>query len=273
MRNLLRSFVALLIVAAAPVFAGDIQVTCEPGLKVYLDGALAGTSNAREDGLVLTGVPEGPHTIRVEKPGFMPLTFQVVVGRQPIEIPATAFDPVLPAGAGKQPVSTSLGKRVGNLVVTSAPQNCTVEIDGESQWKDAPFLDVGALAPGRHTVAFSKDGFEPVSTVITMQPGAEITVRGDLKNGKVDVVHEGKGSLRVVSTPEYCTVQILGVTRDKTTARLNVSHLPAGEHRMVVSWKGMERSANVLITNGHRTIVTVSFMKNDVPFKFAYEAE
>lgn len=273
MRHLPLRCLALMILMAAPLVGADIQVTCEPGLKVYLDGTFVGTSNAREDGLVLTGVPEGPHTIRVEKPGFMPQGFNVVVANEPIEIRVAAFDPVLPTGAGKRPESAPPEKRVGNLVVTSAPQNCTVEVDGVSQWKDTPFLDVGALAPGKHSVKFSKEEFQPISTVITMQPGAEITVRGDLKNGKVEVTHEGKGSLRVISTPEQCQVRFLGETRDKTHARLNVSHIPAGEHRMVFSWKGMELSRSVLITNGYRTIVKVSFMKEDVPFIVTYEPE
>lgn len=263
----------LLLLGASLAWAGDVQVTCEPGLRVYLDGAFVGTSNANEDGLVLTGVPEGPHTIRVEKPGFMPQGFNVTAGKEPIEIRVTAFDPVLPTGAGKPPEPAAPEKRVGNLVITSAPQNCTVEIDGVSQRKEAPFLDVGALAPGKHTVSFKKEGFQPISTVITMQPGAEITVRGDLKNGKVDVTHEGKGSLRVISTPEQCKVRFLGETRDKTHSRLNVSHIPAGEHRMVFAWKGMELSRSVLITNGYRTIVKVSFMKEDVPFIVTYEPE
>jgi hypothetical protein len=42
---------------------------------------------------------------------------------------------------------------------------------------------------------------------------------------------------------------------------------------MVFSWKGMELSRSVLITNGYRTIVKVSFMKGDVPFVVSYEPE
>ncbi|MBP1621613.1 MAG: hypothetical protein H6Q02_2380, partial [Acidobacteria bacterium] len=53
MRHALRLCLALLVLVAAPLSANDIQVTCEPGLRVYLDGALKGTSNAREDGLFL----------------------------------------------------------------------------------------------------------------------------------------------------------------------------------------------------------------------------
>jgi hypothetical protein len=77
----------------------------------------------------------------------------------------------------------------------------------------------------------------------------------------------------VISTPEHCTVRILGETRDKIGPRLNVSYLPAGEHRMVVSWKGRELSTDVLIKDRQRTIVTVRFAKGDVPFTVAYEPE
>jgi hypothetical protein len=100
-----------------------------------------------------------------------------------------------------------------------------------------------------------------------------MTVRGDLLAGKVEIVHQGKGSLRVISTPEFCTVHILGMTREKIHPRLNLSYLPAGEHRMIVSWKGHDLATNVLIKDRQRTIVTVSFAKGDVPFVVAYEPE
>ena len=44
---------------------------------------------------------------------------------------------------------------VGNLVITSAPQNCVVEIDGKSQPKTTPQLTVEGLAAGEHTIEVS----------------------------------------------------------------------------------------------------------------------
>ena len=273
MRHALRLCLALLVLVAAPLSANDIQITCEPGLRIFLDGALKGTSNAREDGLFLAKVPEGPHTIRVEKDGFEPQVFQIQVPGLPIQVKVEPFSRPAPASGEQTTDASGARQATESLLVTSAPQNCVVEIDGKSHTKDSPQLLIDGLAAGEHTIVFSKPGYDRISRVIGIQPGAELTVRGDLIAGKVEIVHEGKGSLRVISTPEHCTVSILGETRDKIGGRLNISHLPAGEHRMVVSWKGRELSTNVLIKDRRRTIVTVSFMKEDVPFRFAYEAE
>jgi hypothetical protein len=267
-------WLCLLLLLSAPLAsADDIQVTCEPGLRIYLDGSLKGTSTAREDGLFLANVPEGPHTIRVEKDGFEPQVFQVQVPALPIQVKVEPFSPQASVGQVRSSGAPEVKQPTESLLVTSAPQNCVVEIDGRSHTKDAPQLLIDGLAAGEHTISFSKPGYDRISRVIRIQPGTEVTVRGDLIAGKVEVVHEGKGSLRVISTPERCTVRILGETKDKIGPRLNVSYLPAGEHRMVVSWKGRELSTNVLIKDRQRTIVTVSFMKNDVPFMVSYEPE
>jgi hypothetical protein len=262
-----------MVSASTLLSASDIQVTCEPGLRIYLDGALRGTSTAREDGLFLANVPEGPHTIRVEKDGFEPQVFQVQVPALPIQVKVAPFSPQPPAGREGKTGAPEVKPATESLLITSAPQNCVVEIDGRSHTKDAPQLLIDGLAAGEHTIVFSKPGYDRVSHVIRIEPGAEITVRGDLIAGRVEVVHEGEGSLRVISTPENCTVRILGKTRDKIHPKLNVSYLPAGEHLMVVSWGGRELSTNVLIKDGQRTIVRVSFMKGDQPFVVSYEPE
>jgi len=259
--------------ASTLLCASDIQVTCEPGLRVYLDGAFVGTSNSKEDGLFLADVAEGPHTIRVEKDGFEPQVFQVQVPALPIQVKAAPFSVQPPHGRQGEPGASEAKPATESLLITSAPQNCVVEIDGRSHTKDAPQLLIDGLAAGEHTIVFSKPGYDRISRVIRIPPGAEVTVRGDLIAGRVELIHEGQGSLRVISTPEHCSVRILGATRDKIHPRLNLSYLPAGEHRMVVAWKNRELSTTVLIKDRQRTIVTVSFMKKDKPFVVSYEPE
>ena len=254
--------ISLVAVAAA----GDIQLLCEPGLRILLDGRLVGTSTAREDGLFLTGVPSGGHTIRVEKDGSMARSFQVEVGDVPIEVKVGALEPAPVAPTESEAPAAEVTQLAGSLVVTSAPQNCTVSIDGRPEEKTTPQLLIGGLPPGEHTVSFSKPGYETISTVVSLQPGVEVSVRGDLIAGRVEVAHEGKGSLRVTSKPTRCTVRILGMTREKTDRILKLSHLPAGVHRMVVSIPGRDLSTDLLIRKGHRTVVEVSFFKGDEPF-------
>ena len=64
---------------SSTAWAGDVQVLCQPGLRVYLDDELVGTSNEKEDGLFLMDVAPGKRTIRVEKDGCVPQNFRVEV--------------------------------------------------------------------------------------------------------------------------------------------------------------------------------------------------
>jgi hypothetical protein len=268
-------WLCLVVLASVPVmsFAGDIQVSCEPALRVYLDGKLVGTSSAKEDGLFLANVPEGTHVIRVEKEGFAPQIFQVKVPKLPIEVKVGEFSPEPQARPQREPGGAKVEQQVGDLLVTSVPQNCVVEIDGKAEDKSIPLLRIGGLAEGEHEISFSKAGYDRVSGVVRILPGAEVTVRGDLAAGRLETIHEGQGSLRVVSTPEHCTVLFLGKAREKTRARLNLSYIPAGEHPIVVEWKGRRLSTNILIAKGQRTILVVSFMKGDPPFVVSYQPE
>ncbi len=76
-----RRAVALAVILAAAGFtaAGDLQVTCRPGHRVYLDDVFVGLTIADQDGLYLRGVSAGPHTVRVEKLGFVPVERSVEV--------------------------------------------------------------------------------------------------------------------------------------------------------------------------------------------------
>ncbi|MGD1146483.1 MAG: PEGA domain-containing protein [Thermoanaerobaculaceae bacterium] len=262
----------LLTVAATVSLAGDIQVSCEPGLRVYLDGKFVGTSSPKDDGLFLADVAGGGHVIRVEKDGFAPQSFQVMVQKLPIEVKVGEFSPE-PPPPERVTGSAKVVQLTGNLLVLSAPQNCDVEIDGKSELKTIPLLRIEGLTEGPHAISFSRPGYDTISGVVRVEPGADVIVQGDLKAGKVKTIQEGKGSLRVISTPDHCTVRFLGKTEEKIHASWNLSYVPAGEHRIVISLNGRDLVSNIMIIKGLKTIVTVSFMKGDEPIVVSYEPE
>jgi hypothetical protein len=257
--------------------AGDIQVFCEPGLRVFLDGEFVGTSSAREDGLFLMNVSKGGHSVRLEKDGFLSQSIEVDVLNLPIEVTTAEFLPVPVIAEEVQPeqeeVQETAIQKVGTLVVTSAPQYCFVEIDGKVEEKRATHLTIGGLAAGKHSITYRKEGWEPITGLVTVEPGADVTVRGNFKSGEVEIIYEGKGSLRIMSKPNRCTVRFLGMIKEKTDAKLNMSHLPAGEHPILVAMKGRELTTTVWIKSGHRTILEVSFLKGDEPFVASYVPE
>ena len=258
---------ATTVTAAAVNLAGGVQISAEADLDVFLDGEFVGRTSAKEDGLYLAGLKKGRHVIKVEKSGFVAQTFEVEVVSRPIEVEVSKFIPVAAAPAAAagspQPLDST---QVGSLVVTSAPQNITVEIDGRVEEKRTPQLSIGGLPVGEHVITFRKDGYEPVTSTIVIEAGAENTVHGDLKSTRVEVVHQGKGSLRIISKPMRCTIWFRDEIHDKTHDRLNLSKIPAGEYPMMVMIPGRKLTTTVLIVDEQRTTVEVSFMKGDDPF-------
>jgi hypothetical protein len=250
--------------ATAVSFAGGVQVSAEPGLRVYLDGEMVGTTSAREDGFFLNDVRRGRHTIRVEKDGYETQTFEVEVLSRPIEVEVGELVPI--EAAAPAAASDRSRRQVGTLVVTSAPQNITVEIAGRVENKTTPQLTIGGLPVGEHTIRFSKQGYDTVTSTITIEPGAENTVHGDLKSTRVEVVHQGRGSLQVISKPSRCTIWFRDEIHDKHYDRFNLTKIPAGEYQMMVMIPGRRLATSVLIVDGQRTTVEVSFMKGDDPF-------
>ena len=153
----------------------------------------------------------------------MPQSIQVEVSKFPIEVTVGELSPEPVVHYKKEAEAETVKQLVGNLVVTSAPQNCVVEIDGRSETKSTPQLSIYGLAAGEHTISFSKPGYDPISGVVTIQPRAEVTVRGNLKAGRIETIYEGKGSLRVISKPQRCTIRFRGMIREKTHPKLNLT--------------------------------------------------
>jgi len=257
--------VLLVLVGAASVAAaGEIQVLCEPGLRVYLDGELAAISSRLDDGAYLMDVARGLHTVRVEKDGFAPQSFEVLVGQVPVEVAVGEFEAAPAAAEPPTPAAPSVA--LGTLVVTSAPQNCVVEVNGAPHTKTSPQLRIGGIVAGQHTVRFSKAGYESLEKLVTVQPGATVAVHGNLKSAEMLSENEGWGSLRVVSTPSRCSVRFMGKTWEKTSMNLNVSRIPAGEHTIKVSIPGRELTTKILILDEQLAIVKVNFIKGEEPF-------
>jgi hypothetical protein len=175
--------------------------------------------------------------------------------------------PTVPA---PEPTPAAPSVALGTLVITSAPQNCVVEIDGRPHTKTSPVLTVGGLGAGEHTVVFRKPGYEPLRRTISIPPGATLAVHGNLKQRTVDVEHPGVGSLRLRCRPTSCTVRLLGMLRDTSGGSLKLSHLPAGEHRLVVAIPGRELQTSILILDGQRTEVEASFLKGEEPFRVTH---
>lgn len=260
-----------MLLCAAPPQAGDLQVFCSPGVRVFLDGRPVGVCNEREDGVFVFDVPAGTRAVRAERDGYLPKVVHVEVGQAPVEVMVGELVPLGQQLAREETTAVG-GSNGGMLVVTSAPQRCTVALGGEEHLKTTPQLVV-PVAAGEHMISFSRPGFSAVEGSVRVPAGGRVTVRGNLLAGKVEVLHAGKGSVRVLTRPDGASVSVAGRSGQAVRGRLNLSHLPSGEHLLTVRWGRLERSVPVLVVAGQRAVVTVSLVAGAEEVRITYEPE
>ncbi|MFA4987330.1 MAG: SUMF1/EgtB/PvdO family nonheme iron enzyme [Candidatus Brocadiia bacterium] len=93
---------------------GQIQVKCEPGISILLDGNLKGVSTKENGGLTITDVPVGVHELKALKEGFAPQVKTVTVEKdRAVIVELSAFVP-----------------SVGSLEIRTLPVECQVNCPG-----------------------------------------------------------------------------------------------------------------------------------------------
>jgi hypothetical protein len=85
---------------AIPVLAqsGEVRISSEPGVAVYIDETFMGLTTQQEGGKILLGFPAGDHTLKAVKPGYAPfiLPFRVLPGRAVILMVSGPWTPAPP---------------------------------------------------------------------------------------------------------------------------------------------------------------------------------
>jgi TonB family protein len=141
------------------VQTGGIEIATEPvGAQVWVDNAEAGKSP-----LALAGVRPGRHAIRVVLPGFSSAELA-------LDVPAGAFG--VPLRFTLQPVSAI-------LQVHSDPEGAEVVIDGQPRGTTP--LEGFSLAPGKHGVQLTRNGFAPWVQTVQARAGDRIPLLGRLQ--------------------------------------------------------------------------------------------
>jgi hypothetical protein len=108
---------------------GYIQVTCEPGIKIFLDGTFKGVTNADVGGLILEGVPAGTHQLRMVKEGFNPSEAAVKVEAGKVfEFKVRPFVPKLKITQRGDSDVTLVARPSGSLKIQSLPIGCRITI-------------------------------------------------------------------------------------------------------------------------------------------------
>ena len=183
---------------AALATAGDVRVTCSPGLNIFLDGEFVGVSIPKHDGKYLTGLNAGEHTIMVKKDGFSPKEFSVVVGSSSYQI---VVGELVPISHTHQPETTSrdeVGRPLGTIEITSTPQRCTVEIAGQEIVKQEAIMTIPGFPVGDYDIRFESSG-AVLSTNVVVKADKTSRIEADILNNTVKTISDdsdggGRGS-------------------------------------------------------------------------------
>ena len=110
---------------------GYIQVKCEAGVKVFLDGTFKGIATSDVGGLIIQDVSEGIHEIRTVRDGFMPQSKSFMIDAGQVFV--YNVEPFTPAIEIKESGAQGLGhisRSTGIVIIQSLPVECRINIPG-----------------------------------------------------------------------------------------------------------------------------------------------
>jgi len=192
--SLLGLIIFFSFISHASAATGDLQVTCEPGVRIFIDNVFKGVSKESEGGLFISDLTPGPHSVKVIKKGFDPYEEPVVIKEfEAVEVVvkfAGTPEKVIPLSP--LPESSEVTAPVGTLVLRSAPRGAFVFIDGEKK-SGKTDMRIENIRAGQHKISFQRDSQDVFGTFV-IEPDKTLELKADLKNGVIINISESKRS-------------------------------------------------------------------------------
>lgn len=192
--SVLGSLPSLILVfgSSASASTGDLQITCPPGFRVYLDGKFIGLSRVEEDGKYLTDLNPGDHVLRVEKQEYKPFTQRItIISGQAIEIKVSRLVPEVRIVTGGESEDLAIERRVGAIRVRCAPIRCEFNFV-KNRYRldsDASFRLFENIPSGEHYISFSRLG-DTIAGMVHVEANKTLEVRANFLEGTMDISQE-----------------------------------------------------------------------------------
>jgi len=186
---------------AASAAAGNLWITCEPGLDVYLDGVFVGVSTGAENGKYLPGISSGAHTIRIDKVGIAPIEYSIDVSPAANQVVVGELGPEIKNGHLAATDGEDSKQLTGAIEVTSNPSDCNIKIGDQRILKNQPIMTFLGVPAGEHKMWFERSG-RVLSIFVAVQDTQCTRVMVDFSNDRVTVMDDASAHSGSESTDE-----------------------------------------------------------------------
>lgn len=116
---------------------GHVQIKCEPGVNIYLNGNYCNQTNEDVGGLIIQDLPTGKHGIKAVKDGCQPIEQDINLSAgQVLMLEFPSFIPRIGTYEEGEESETKIAIQTGKIVIQSLPLECSINI---------PSLDIFGL--------------------------------------------------------------------------------------------------------------------------------
>lgn len=187
-RRTLLVVILLLIPIHSFAGSGDLQVTCEPNVRIFIDGNLKGVTNEYDNGLFIEGLTPGRHTLKAVKSKYMPVVETVMIKEyKAVEVKINFKEFREEVIELKPEVKETIAK-VGILELRSVPMGATVFVDGEKK-PGSTDMQITNVKIGKHKIDFQRENQNLVG-IFNLNENETLKLKAHFKKGKIINISE-----------------------------------------------------------------------------------
>ena len=254
---------------------GHIQVKCEPGVSIFLDGNFIGDTEKEMGGLIIKDVTAGEHSLKAVKKTFEPQveTIKVSSGRV-LTYTVKPFIPKIIITEEGETKQTEIKLQAGTLVIQSLPVECEISIPALGFSKTLKKKDKWTAEPipsGIYRAAFKAMGKE-IPYELEIETGHIRHLMVDFLSDEVKDLSKQKVIVRITAADPvtdidgnvYQTIQIgeqVWMAENlKVTHYRNGDAIPTGLSDL--EWENLNSGAYAVYENNEGNADTYGYLYN-----------
>ena len=185
----IKSFILVAVISlfAMPILGnaatGDIQVSCESGVRIFIDNHFKGVTNDSDSGLFVEGLAPGRHTLKAIKKGFDPYEKNIsITANKAIEI-KISFGERPEIVKGLQSEEGQTHSQVGKMELRSVPLGAKVTIDGKS-YQQKTDMEIENIPIGKHQITFDRNN-QKLSGIFNLSDNEILKLKAHFKEKRI----------------------------------------------------------------------------------------